>query len=191
MAEVTYYWDALYTCGNWAPCLSLADGLLTTFAATNLGGDQAGVESTTCPGTDLGTITKVELRVYGYGDGDDRIDLAFISDMSTEYQFTMPVSAGWSSYADVTNDPNVNGWTWAKVKDIYTEIAKALYIEFDKVGKANTMRCAMVEIRVTYTPSGPPTYPYHRRTLKGTGPYSGRRGFDEITGHRRGFWPAQ
>lgn len=34
-----------------------------------------------------------------------------------------------------------------------------------------------------------PGYPYHRRTLKGTGPYSGRRGFDEITGHRRGFWP--
>lgn len=35
----------------------------------------------------------------------------------------------------------------------------------------------------------PPSYPYHRRTLKGTGPYSGRRGFDETTGHRRGFWP--
>lgn len=34
-----------------------------------------------------------------------------------------------------------------------------------------------------------PGYPYHRRTLKGTGPYSGRRGFDETTGHRRGFWP--
>jgi len=34
----------------------------------------------------------------------------------------------------------------------------------------------------------PPGYPYHRYTLKAGG--SGRRGFDETTGHRRGFWPA-
>lgn len=39
-------------------------------------------------------------------------------------------------------------------------------------------------------PAPPLGYPYHRRTLKGVGqPYSGRRGFDETTGHRRGFWP--
>lgn len=33
----------------------------------------------------------------------------------------------------------------------------------------------------------PPGYPYHRYTLRAGG--SGRRGFDEVTGHRRGFWP--
>ena len=31
-------------------------------------------------------------------------------------------------------------------------------------------------------------YPYHRYTLKST-THSGRRGYDEVTGHRRGFWP--
>ena len=35
----------------------------------------------------------------------------------------------------------------------------------------------------------PPGYPYHRYTLKTGAPHSGRRGFDETTGHRRGFWP--
>lgn len=185
--EVTYYFDVGHG-SFWTDIANAFDGGLATFAHTSTDGGYLSGNSTTCGGSDLGTITKVEIRVYAYGDGDDRIDISFGLEPTTpEYQITPGSSEGWTVYVDVTDDPNVNGWTWAKIADLLAEAFCRLYAEFAKVAKGNTLYCAMVEIRVTYTP--PSVYPYRRRTLKGTGPYSGRRGFDETTGHRRGFWP--
>ncbi len=81
----------------------------------------------------------------------NRIDLSFYNEQSNEYQLTMPSSPGWSAYADVTNDLKSPPWTWAKIQSL----VYGLYVEYDKSGKGNTMRCAKVEIRVTYTPVGP------------------------------------
>lgn len=157
MAEVTYYFTLPMIAGGWTGGGLMVDGKLDTFAYTSSDGDTAQLYTNNCPGTNLGTISKVELRVYGYGDGDDRIDLTprFGSPITTgkEYQLTMPSSAGWSAYIDITNDPKApSPWTWS---DITSELLRC-YVEFDKVGKANTMYCAKVEIRVTYTPLPPP-----------------------------------
>ena len=71
----------------------------------------------------------------------------------------MPSSTGWSAYVDVTGDPQVNGWTWEKVNNLSAYTGAMCVAEFNKVGKGNTMYCAKVEIRVTYTPGGPPADP--------------------------------
>lgn len=154
MAEVTYYYNVY---GNvvWTDPDNIIDNNLETFGSTANDGDRQRLIETTCDGADLGTITKVEIRCYGYGDGDDRIDLEFWVgiDINT-YPLTMPSAPGWSSYADVTNDSYIDGWTWADVAAL--SALPYFGVEYDKVGKGNTMYCAKVEIRVTYTPEGPP-----------------------------------
>ncbi len=156
MADITYYYDTSF--GGSAPWTDRAnafDGNLATFASTSGSGDYLRSGTTTCDGTDLGTITKVEVRVYGYGDGDDRIDVSFsaLSPGTPEYQFTMPASEAWSAYADVTADANISGWTWAKVEDLSAGAGLDICAEKNNVGKGDTMYCSKVEIRVTYTPS--------------------------------------
>lgn len=162
MAEVTYYFDVRGTSG-WADPDNMIGGILTNYAYTSSDETAASLEGTTCDGTDLGTITKVELRVYGYGDGNDRIDLFYV--YGNQYELTMTSSANWSSYADVTDDAGVGGWTWAKVKE---KLSPALRAHFDKVGKGDTMYCAKVEIRVTYDEGAPPAY-YHGLKVQGEG----------------------
>ncbi|GAI92939.1 unnamed protein product, partial [marine sediment metagenome] len=102
-----------------------------------------------CPGDDLGIIIKVELRLYGYGDGNDRIDVTPIfaaTNVGTTHQTTPVVAPGdWTAYVDITNDPNHPDWSlWSHIQTLDCKIA------FAKVGKANTVYCAKVEIRVHY-----------------------------------------
>ncbi|MBA7610511.1 hypothetical protein ES703_17719 [subsurface metagenome] len=161
--EVTYYFNvSMDPAGKtpWTDKGNMFDGSIATFGYTaSTGAQQSGLDNN-CPGTDLGTITKVELRVYGYGDVDDRIDLT----PHRGYSFGVPINlgdvhpttpgtvAGWGIYVDITNDPNMpSPWTWPLVT------ALNAIIQFTKVGKGNTMHCAKVEIRVTYTaPWEPP-----------------------------------
>lgn len=153
MAEVTYYFDVRSLLSWTFSPSNMIDGFLTTYASETTDGKKQELTETTGPGIDLGTITKVELRVYAYGDGDDRIDLSFVVTMNPEYQTTPGTSAGWGAYQDVTADPIIDGWTWAKVASLPE---CELFVELDCVAKANTMYCAKVEIRVTYTPEAPP-----------------------------------
>jgi len=162
VAEVTYYYNN-YSVNEWTDEAYMVDGILTNYAYTSKKGDIERLLSTTCPGNDLGTIIKVEIRCYGYGDGDDRIDLSWAIDRAPEYQLVMPSSANWSSYADVTSDPIINGWTWAKIKNP----SRFFHVEKAATGKSNTTYCSKVEIRVTYTPSGG-TY-YHGLKVQGVG----------------------
>ena len=89
------------------------------------------LDANTCPGTDLGTISKTEIRCYGYGDGNDQITLNGTA-------LTMPSSAGWSSYVDVGIT------TWTGVVNLNATV------QYNKSGKANTMYGSKVEIRVTW-----------------------------------------
>lgn len=161
MDEVTYYYDA-YVASQWANPANIVDGSLATYASCASSGDEVIVSSTTSDGTNLGTITKVELRGYGYGDGNDRIDFSFHVSRDTEYQVTMPASEGWCAYQDVTDDPYINGWTWAKVANA----PPYLRLEYAKVKAGNPIYCAKVEIRVTYTP-GVPAKPVSRGHIIG------------------------
>lgn len=130
MAEITYYFNSRST-GNWANPDNMIDGILTSYASTNAKGTTEILDSNTCPGTDLGGIITVKIRAYGYGDGNDQIMLGGIS-------LTMPSSPGWSSYA------STGIATWAGI------VALDATVEYTAVGKANSIYCAKVEIRVTY-----------------------------------------
>ena len=68
MAEVTYYFDNVGS-PVWDQHTKMVDNNLLTFGFTNDSHEIQTIITNTCPGTDLGTITKVELRAYGYGDG--------------------------------------------------------------------------------------------------------------------------
>lgn len=106
MAEVTYYFNAKGT-DVWSAAAYIIDNILTNYAYTTSDVIQL-VNGNNCPGTNLGTITKVELRVYAYGDGNDRIDLTpvFSGGDGDKHQTTPGVSAGWGVYQDITEDTN-------------------------------------------------------------------------------------
>jgi len=146
MAEVTYYFNA-YTTPVWADIANLIDGDIGTFAASEAKKTAQILTGNTCPGTDLGGIAKVELRIFAYGDGNDRIDITpiFPGGNGDVHQTVPVVSPGaWTAYVDITNDTNHPDWSlWSHIQDLDCQI--------DNVGvsKANVMYASKVEIRVT------------------------------------------
>jgi len=132
MADVTYYYDS-WNAYDWTTDPDyMVDNILTNFASTDADGDFERLYTNTCPGTDLGTITSVEIRAYGYGDGDDRIDFRpYPGGVPGDvYQTTPANSAGWGSYVDITSDTSApSPWTWSDVQATYC------YVYFDKVGR--------------------------------------------------------
>ena len=148
MADLTYYFNG-HSASAWTDPNNFDDGLnLDTFASVSSDSDVHEFNSNTCPGTDLGTITKVELRVYGYGDGNDQLELTPVfAGGDGDVHETVPVVSpgGWSAYIDITNDTNApSPWTWAAVQALECDVVR------DTVSKANAMYGSMVEIRVTY-----------------------------------------
>ena len=155
MAEVTYYFNARGD-AVWTNPDNIVDNNLETFGSTSTNGASQLLNGNDCPATDLGTTTKVEIRLYGYGDGDDRIDVTpvFAAGDGAAHQTTPDTGppGTWGAYVNITNDPNAPDWSsWAHVQDLDCKLA------FTKVGKGNTVYCAKVEIRVTYEVEvGPP-----------------------------------
>lgn len=147
MAEVTYYFsDAVSNLWEHSPQY-MYDGNTASLAFTDIDGRIESLVANTCPGADLGTITKVELRCCAQGDGDDRIDLQVIG--GYKYQVTIPDVLGWSAYVDITDDPRLTEKTWAEI------VALDVDVENVSVGKSNRMYCSRVDIRVTYDPYPP------------------------------------
>ncbi len=149
MAEQTYHFNA-YVTPVWVNPDNLIDGDIGTFAASEAKKTEQVLTGNNCPGTNLGVITKVELRVFAYGDGDDRLDITpvFTGGNGDAHETVPVVSPGdWTGYVDITNDTNHPDWSaWSHVQDLDCII--------DNVGvsKANVMYASKVEIRVTYWP---------------------------------------
>jgi len=158
MAEVTYYFND-YNIGWIQSPENMVDGDIGIYAATNYSNDIEGMPSNTCPGDELGTILKVELRAYGYGDGNDKIvlqPLFGIGRLGDNYPTVPGTSPGWTAYVDITNDSQAPpSWTFAAIQNGGDWYLKG-YAKFVKAGKLNAMYCSKVEIRVTYTPHVPP-----------------------------------
>ena len=155
MADVTYYFNSYGTgeLAYWVDDENIVDGNIETFGSENSDGQEEGLDDNTCDGTDLGTISTVELRLFAYGDGGDRIDIAAcfgdIESPSTYHETTPVVDpGGWSSYIDITTDTGApSPWTWSDVESLMSRIM------YSNVAKSNYMYCSKVEIRVTYTPA--------------------------------------
>ena len=150
MAEATYYFNSYSAFGMIQGDTedNIVDGDTGTYALCG-GAGTATLDGNTCDGTDLGTITKVELRGYAYGDGDDKLDLIPEfdgTDTGDSHQETMPTVAAWLAYCDITSDTNAPvSWSWANVQNLDCEVENVA------VAKGNWAYIAKIEIRVTYT----------------------------------------
>lgn len=156
MSIVTYYMNS-YDKGTWSDVSNIYDGDDDTYGYSDTGGEFSRSDDNSCPGTNLGTITKVEMRLKGYYTYSGRAPGAgilwcpgFTAGYGTEVVFILPTNTGaWSSYEDITEDTNAPAnWTWSEVSSLDS------YIESDPGSDlVNNIYCSIIEIRVTYTPS--------------------------------------
>jgi hypothetical protein len=109
----------------------------------------------TCPGTNLGTITKVEMRamIDVYGTGYIYITPVFTGGTGTTRPFQNTYRS-WTNWFEITSDPNAPGvgsWTWADVVNLDTTVRGVDPANQDE-------RCYKIEIRVTYLGVTPLTF---------------------------------
>ena len=126
---------------------NMADGSIATYAVTETDADVELLDGNTCSGINFGTITKVEIRAYGYTEttGHDIIlRPVFSSGDGANHALSIGTSATWSSWIDITADTNAPGtWTWTNVQNLRCDVESDLVNPFD-------VFCAKVEIRVTH-----------------------------------------
>lgn len=89
----------------------MVDGTEASYAETNNDREVENLITNECVGTDLGTIFKVELAAYGYGDGGDKVYLrpVFAGGEGNDHTVLVQSEAGWSLWQDITSDPNSPG----------------------------------------------------------------------------------
>lgn len=111
MSDIIYEFDA-YAEGveEWSTNPGeMVDGVETDYASTTTDGDIQKLTGNECVGTDLGSISKVELRFYGYGDVDDQCILRPVFDGTDDgdnHTVVPGVSAGWKAWQEITRDSN-------------------------------------------------------------------------------------
>lgn len=122
------------------------------FGATN---DTQLCNTNTCPGTDLGTITKVEIRAYGQEAQTGNVSLYLqpvfsggngdTHDLLPDFSFGSNV---WSQWFDITSDTNAPGtWSWSDVQNLDMTV----YGEQNESGPGSVQRIGKIDIRVTYS----------------------------------------
>lgn len=128
---------------------NMTNGIVTEVAETDVNTDTQLCDENNCPGTDYGTITKVELRAYGdKGHASNNLQLrpVFTGGDGDIHNTSVPVSEnGWSNWIDITNDTNHPDWTWADVVNLDCDVIA------DQSGGSGTFHCGQVEIKITYT----------------------------------------
>ncbi|RLF77369.1 hypothetical protein DRN38_08425, partial [Thermococci archaeon] len=150
---VIYYFDGYDTNEAWPNNPgNMVDGISTTFAnAENVGTYVQLLNNNTCPGTNLGTIEKVELRCYG--DDSDDVQATYLRPVfngtTDGNNYTMDISPEkWSNWTDITNDPNApSTWTWDDIVNLDCDV------EAYNVGAFGNDYVGIVQIRVNYSTS--------------------------------------
>jgi hypothetical protein len=148
-SEVVYYFDSYDNAIAWSTNPgNMVDGSNSTFASTQSEHDIELCNDNTCSGSDLGTISKVEIRCYGYYSGSLHDIILRAAWPSLMLEFTPGTSGAWSSWLDITDDPNApDPWTWNDIVYLDCEVESGIGMP------SFTLYCSKVEIRVTYTPN--------------------------------------
>lgn len=121
----------------------MVDGDEDTYAEDNETETQF-INRNTCDGTDLGAITKVELRAK-FKTGLSTIELTpnFIGGDGTAHDVGQSDTRVWSDWIDITSDTNAPvSWAWSDVVALDCWVIGT----FD----THTYECSQVEIRVSY-----------------------------------------
>jgi hypothetical protein len=158
-SEIVYYFNSYDNGETWSSNPSyMVDGSTSNYASTGVIGDVELCDANNCSGSNLGVISKVELRSYGYYSGTRRsIILRPVFDGiddGDDYECETCNEPGWSQWIDITND-EARGtgeaqWSWNEVKNLNCDVdAGSGFSSF-------TLYCSKVEMRVTYTPNNNP-----------------------------------
>ena len=123
-------------------------------ASTTISCDVELLDGNTCSGFGCGTITKVELRVMGKYEGNQRdIILRPVyggSSDGDDHSYTTTERLSFSPWFDITEDNNApKRWTWSDVDTLDCDVEA----ECNSFGVlvSFTLYYCIVQIRVTYT----------------------------------------
>ncbi len=146
--QTTYYFNSYDPKQAWdADPENMVDETNETFAYTKLDGETQLLNGTTCNGTDLGSIQKVEIRACCYREGKNgSITLwPYIQEKGENHTFNVSDVPEWTPWVEVTNNlTSEEHWTWEQVKSLSCEVEAHVDQENEFVF------CSMVELRVTY-----------------------------------------
>jgi len=177
-----YYFDSYATDGfrvAWEDDPEhMVDNLLTTFASTNIENRIQWLDENTATLQTDKTITKIEIRAFSTtgspagmaGPINQYLRPVFVAGQGDNHVFEPPQGpdaggdavANWSEWFDITSDTNAPGtWTWADVVALDMDIWS---IKTAPSGDPQILRCAKVEIRVTWNES---VQMYFPRTIDG------------------------
>jgi hypothetical protein len=169
-SSVVYYFNDYDTMEFWGGSPEyMVDGSVESFAMPGYNGSVELCISNTCSGENLGVISKVELRVNGYhqGESEGSIILRPVFKGLTDgenytYETSSEGESNWSGWFDITDDEgrgegeSQQPWSWSEVKDLMCDVEA--YID-----GGCELFCSMIEIRVTYNcvPVISDPYPVH------------------------------
>ena len=147
-SQTTYYFDD-YDSEEWNWEIdpeNMADGTIGSYASTGEQNDIELLTSNSLTGEPTSTISKIEIRAYGYDEaGDGIIYLRPVFDGSDEgsnHDFNIKNEPGWSQYFDITSDTNAPGtWSWSDVANLDCVVESI---------DGNIWYCSKVEVRVSH-----------------------------------------
>ena len=156
--EVTYYFDSGATKepNKWTTdAINMWDGDTGNYSSTSTSGDIQLLNDNSYESGHSETITKVELRAFGYWTGGigENLDIYLRpkfggSTFGDYYRANIPEDSGdWGDYLDITNDDSAPPWTWIGMEALDCEV----HANFSAVN--DDWYCSKVEIRVTYSPA--------------------------------------
>jgi hypothetical protein len=153
---VTYYFDSWSDRDSWDDTSpdEIVDNDLGTYSQDNNDGHYVHLDSNTCPGTDLGTISTVEVRVYWAGNSQQNAYprlIPYFGGTSAGDNHDDNTRSGssegfpyWSGYFDITSDTNAPGWSWSDVQNLDLRVVTVR-------GSTGRIRPRKIEVRVTYS----------------------------------------
>jgi hypothetical protein len=160
-SEATFYFDDYMIMGEeWMTNPGyMVDGNTSNYASTTINNDVELCLNNTCNGSDLGTISKVEIRCYGYYSGMNQRDIilrpVFYGKDGDNHNYVTTTSANWSQWFEITSDTNApSPWDWFNVRDLDCDV------EAGSSPPGTTVYCSKVEIRVTYNVNYGPSISY-------------------------------
>lgn len=133
---------------------NMVDGATVNYASTSTHNQVQRLTENASDGSDNGTISAVEIRVFGYqtngSDGQVRLRPRFSGSTNGDnYDHTLPEDVGnavWSSYFDITNDSNApSTWTWSDIEDLDLDV-----IFLKGADGSNTAHVSSIQVRVTH-----------------------------------------
>jgi uncharacterized ubiquitin-like protein YukD len=134
-----------YSTSNWTNPQNMVDGNLLTYAFTSSTPGtyiQNNNHNNSVDSTAVGTILKVELRIYATKHGPS------VSEMYLYPLFSGSTvgTAGWSQYYYITHDSQAPlDWTWDDVKNLSTRVKVVT------TDSTSFVRARQIEIKVTYS----------------------------------------